>query len=253
MAATPAAAVKQMLQEKPVPECEAGRFEASPRQHGPGSVTDVAAASPAPPVSTSSVRKPDGLSARLRSETRAEHLAVEHRTSWPDSIRTLDDYRRCLRGLLAIWAPLEKASPARSAWSTFPIACSLQERVPLLERDLRMLGDELPLSDTPVFRLPQSEPEWIGALYVLEGSALGGRVIRADLVARLGSEIADATHFYSGPSAGSHPLWRDVLLAIDAYGSAHPDQQNAVVEGARQTFMTFLDTFSQNVCKVAAA
>jgi heme oxygenase (biliverdin-IX-beta and delta-forming) len=74
---------------------------------------------------------------------------------------------------------------------------------------------------SPPFPPIASEPEALGAMYVLEGATLGGRVIRRELAARgvslAGLEFLDPY----GEEAGER--WRSFVAVLESRGAADPD------------------------------
>ena len=183
------------------------------------------------------------LSRHLRTETRREHDAVERVTGWPGSIGDVSDYRACLRGLLSIWRPFEAALADQGGWDRLDVGCRRPSRVPALEHDLRALGEDPATVPSLAVAVPKDVAGTVGVVYVLEGSALGGRVIRGDLLRRLGPAVADATAFLSGRGEATGPAWRDIVLAVDRFGVARPEDWRDVVSGARATFTAFLQAF----------
>ncbi|MEM9302164.1 MAG: biliverdin-producing heme oxygenase [Pseudomonadota bacterium] len=110
-------------------------------------------------------------------------------------------------------------------------------RVPLLRADLRALG--IRNEGDPAGaggRLDLSNPSFrAGALYVVEGSALGGKVIGAHLRRRFGTPVAGSLSYYGLYGSDVARTWRDVKNEINASG-ADPDR---AVEGAKRAFRLF--------------
>lgn len=73
----------------------------------------------------------------------------------------------------------------------------------------------------------------MGCLYVLEGSALGGRIVAGMVRAALGEM---PTSFLTG--GGRRPLWPAVRAALRRYDQQDGDP-DAVVDGAVSTFAIF--------------
>lgn len=127
--------------------------------------------------------------------------------------------------------------------SSFEVATKLApHRTTWLERDLEVLGINADNRAT----LPrcasfpeQALPEYIlGARYVVEGSALGGRGLARQLDDLLGPELMAGRRFFSGHGSATGAVWRDFLKQV----SAVPDsgtKRASVVEGAINTFATF--------------
>ena len=79
----------------------------------------------------------------------------------------------------------------------------------------------------------RTHAQLLGALYVMEGSTLGGQVIARQLDK---AGIAGRT-FFAGRAERTGPLWKQFsqLLAEDAAGTTAPD---AVVASAVHTFQS---------------
>ena len=148
---------------------------------------------------------------------------------------SLGSYRDLLArfyGFHAAWEPCAEAALGDPAFS-LP-----RRKAHLLSRDLRVLGlseaeiARLPLCGLP---LPMREPaDALGAMYVVEGSTLGGTIIARLAERRLGlSPESGGAYFRSyGPAVGD--MWRSFrarLLAVSA-----PRTDDAVVACANRTF-----------------
>jgi heme oxygenase len=129
-------------------------------------------------------------------------------------------------------------------WGDFDFAD--RRRAPRARADLLALGasgaeiDGLPLCGPPV--VSSSERAW-GALYVLEGSTLGGRIIRRELQSRLGPQIAQASAFFDGRAGEGGPLWRSFLQALEQRVRT-PAERSAAQAGAERTFQAMIDWFA---------
>jgi heme oxygenase len=84
----------------------------------------------------------------------------------------------------------------------------------------------------------------LGALYVMEGATLGGRLILRDLEMRLGDTIADATCFFGGRGKRVGPMWQSFREMLDNFGSENPQLSADVVAGAERVFLAMLDWFA---------
>ncbi len=178
---------------------------------------------------------PASLAATLRSATSAAHRGLENVTRLPESIRTLDDYAACLSHFHSVVAPLEAQCAAFTALASF----GLSARAPLLRADLVALG----LSPAAPLTLPAVPclPAALGALYVLEGSALGGKVILRALIERFGPRLSGATAFFGNDG----PLWPAFKAKLDAFGQAEPAVWPDVIDGAVKAFGHFARAFEK--------
>jgi heme oxygenase len=84
----------------------------------------------------------------------------------------------------------------------------------------------------------------LGALYVLEGSALGGQVILRDIEARIGRQIAGATQFFGGRGTAVGPTWQTFKTALNAFGRQQPFRAADVISGAERVFHAIATWFT---------
>ncbi|WP_294355983.1 biliverdin-producing heme oxygenase [uncultured Sphingomonas sp.] len=157
--------------------------------------------------------------ARLRAATRASHDAVDAAFGGYD-LSNCDDYRRFL-------VAHARALPvAEQALGALAFARTLPPRAPLLEHDLADLGEQMPASLS--FACADEAALW-GALYVVEGSRLGGVMLARSVGSDLPHRYLAAAH---GPGQ-----WRAIRDAIDAAGrDASTEWYDALLNGAAATF-----------------
>lgn len=98
----------------------------------------------------------------------------------------------------------------RFGWSAFS---SSGKRLELLITDLDDLGVAPPESHRPVLR-SRSPEEALGAIYVAEGSMIGGKLIAAQLDPLFGSEIG-GRRFFTGRGQGDSIAWRRLIVLIE--------------------------------------
>jgi heme oxygenase len=148
--------------------------------------------------------------ARLRRGTSATHARIE---TIPALARLLApglgtaDYVAVLRAMHAFLAGIEPA--VARALATWPDAAALLDgsRPRALAEDLAWFGATTPPPIDPP-ALPDTEAA-LGALYVIEGSGLGARVIARHLADTLGVSPGAGASFYGGQSAeAARQRWR---------------------------------------------
>ncbi|ALV07283.1 biliverdin-producing heme oxygenase [Roseateles depolymerans] len=84
----------------------------------------------------------------------------------------------------------------------------------------------------------------IGALYVIEGSALGGQVLVPQLMRHLGLRPDHGARYFHGFGDRTGALWREFRqLAQQQVGPSEPAIADAL-RGAAQTFEALLQTFA---------
>ena len=169
----------------------------------------------------------------LREATRATHerlhlhpgfLAVQNGTIAPHA------YRALLSRLYGFHLPFEQSAATgadRSGWLCDDLAVlgMSAEAIASLA-----LCDTLPRLDNGGRRL--------GALYVIEGSALGGLVLGKSLDGLLGFDGRQGRRFFFGHGRGAASAW-SVFLAQLADPEMTPACRHDTVEAAVQTFAVF--------------
>jgi heme oxygenase (biliverdin-IX-beta and delta-forming) len=182
------------------------------------------------------VRLPSGA-AGLREALRAATSEVHERLHGHDGFAavqagTIDGkaYRHLLSRLYGFYRPFEAAArlaPQRTRW---------------LEQDLEALGvcavSRVTLPRCAAFPPRLCPDHVLGARYVVEGSALGGRGMARQLDALLGPGVMAGRQFFSGHGADTGSAWRDYLALLAREPRPMP-QCSAIIDGANATFATF--------------
>jgi heme oxygenase len=187
------------------------------------------------------------LSAQLRTRTASLHRQTEILLGLPSAINTLDDYRGCLSRFFGLYDPLDRSLARFSEWADYGVVLPSPGQSSCLAADLAAIGvAPAGVTRTPPALLP-SLPTFahaLGALYVLEGSTLGGLVILRDVEARLGCEIAGATAFFGGRGTNVGPTWLRFKTALDAFGRKRPRQEADAISGAEAVFRAIMAWFA---------
>ncbi|NVN41284.1 biliverdin-producing heme oxygenase [Ameyamaea chiangmaiensis] len=175
----------------------------------------------------------------LRDGTRTGHETLDH------MVGTLTDagaYARYLRGMEAFRSHAEQAL-ARGDWSDLPVAVRPRPIAPALRDDLSALG----LSPVAVAIAPlrlDSRSALLGGAYVLEGSAMGARLLRQQALA-LGFDREHGARHLAEQTDGSS--WRAFVEALDTAPDYDGQQAlaaaQAMFDTARAAFRA-LDTLA---------
>jgi heme oxygenase len=174
-----------------------------------------------------------GLRAALRAATSDVHERLHgHEGLAAVQAGTIDckAYRKLLSQLYGFYRPFEAA------------ARLLPERTRWLDADLDALGvgaagrTMLPRCAAIPPRL--SPDHVLGARYVVEGSALGGRGMARQLDALIGAGVTAGRQFFSGHGPETGSAWRDYLALLALEPRPLP-QCGAIIDGANATFATF--------------
>ncbi len=178
--------------------------------------------------------------AALRAGTADRHAWVERVVDLPARLTGRDRYAALLGRLYGYYQPVEAALAAAAELHPRGFDCPARFKTGLLRRDLAALdapADELP----NCARLPDlaTREDVLGVLYVLEGAALGGRVVRKLVHDRLGLTATTGCAFFFGHGDRVGPMWQEFcgVLARDADGLP-PAAARRVVAAADSAFDT---------------
>ena len=174
----------------------------------------------------------------LRTATDASHQRLHGHAGFRDVQRgsiSRPRYRALLTRLYGFHAPFEDAAPSgheRSFW---------------LAMDLESLGVDRGLLTTipRCVAIPalQSAERRLGAMYVVEGSAMGGRALARCLDRMLGVDAIDGRRFFLGRGGDTGDAWGRVLAQLETV-SRDAVSIASVVSAAVETFSVFEDWLS---------
>lgn len=176
------------------------------------------------------------LTEDLKETTYSEHQASEKKMILAlKKIYTMKDYVRLLGWLHGFYAPVEDLIRQHLTEQVFP-RITKRFRAGELLNDIRESGKPAPTigpcEDLPVI---DSADRALGALYVLEGSTLGGRIIAGMINQRLGT--ATSLGFFNSYGAETENMWQSFKDFLDKPRSA--EQQTTILDAAKETFITF--------------
>lgn len=183
---------------------------------------------------------------QLRLGTADLHLAVEQVSDLPGSVTTLEDYASLLSSFYTAHALIEASLGAQElapGWLGLGIDIASHGQLDALTEDLARLGVRPERAASPQLQL-RSPAEALGCLYVVEGSALGRRVLGPQLKDKLG-EVPSA--FFDGRD-GQPQAWRQVQHSLKCSTDDRLEQQ-AILAGARMAFGVFLDVLRRRAAR----
>ena len=189
---------------------------------------------------TAPLWRPAAVLGRLREETRDLHDAVERDLDWERRVATLAGYRALLARWYGFHATFEPAAAMAFAGAAAEDFFGPRRKLHLLRRDLVHLGLAAEEVDAlPVCRRLAPMTTWaevLGAMYVLEGSTLGGQVIarHVERTLRLDPREGGCAYYASYGRDGVGPMWRAFQGEVAAQSS--PATDDALVRAARRTF-----------------
>ncbi len=179
----------------------------------------------------------DSLRLKLRQETHELHAGLERALDLLSPALVADDYRRLLERFYGFYNPLEAAMRQALGGDATEIATG-RWKTPAIAADLASLGQrpadvaQLPAaSDVP--RLA-SRADVTGALYVVEGSTLGGAVLSRHFAERWGLTREHGLaflHFYGDQTAA---MWQRYLAHLAEFDNER--DAGRVIAAATATF-----------------
>ena len=149
---------------------------------------------------------------------------------------TEDQYASTMRGLHAIYAPIEAELTRIERLDEVLPDLPARMKTGALESDLESLPVSANKINGPLIDPITNVPAAMGTLYVLEGSTMGGRLIAAKLKTR-DFVKPGSLHFFEHYGAESHRYWQSFVRALDQI--AEPDHA-AVIRAAQRTFEYFI-------------
>ncbi len=177
---------------------------------------------------------------RLKIETRPAHDRIEHAVGIESRLVSLASYKALLArfyGFHAAWEPLAEAAIADQAFfrarrKTHHLVCDLKA-LGMGEDDIARLPVCLPL-------MPMSDPAAAyGAMYVVEGSTLGGTVIARLVERQLGLGRDTGCRYFGSYGSEVGSMWRSFGARLQALST--PAFDDAVVASANRTFALMQD------------
>jgi heme oxygenase len=168
---------------------------------------------------------------RLREATATDHQRLETRLAVHEQIAS----RAGRAALIArYWRFHGRAEAALAPWLSQLDGLDFEGRLrtPLIARDFADLGLDAP-ADAGEGAPVESRGEALGVLYVLEGSALGGRAIRRQLAAR-GADLI-GLGFLDPYGGQTGERWRSFLDVLERE-TADAHAADAAVAGALAGF-----------------
>lgn len=185
---------------------------------------------------------PLSLRHRLQAETRDIHEALHvHPLLAPlgSDAMTRDQYGDILSAFYSFYAahePLYKNIENRFSAEANPLA--------LIEADLKILNRPVPESQAPSTQADLSD--YLGYLYVKQGSTLGGQLIAKAIENSLHLERGTRQHFFYGAGPQTGPNWKKFELYLEQQSAyADPDR---VVTHARHCFTQLEQHLTEHVC-----
>lgn len=177
---------------------------------------------------------------RLRNETKTAHQQLEKATvPFIRRATSEDQYAYLLKMFYGYFKPVEETIQSLVDSSLLTDIGERRQSDSILA-DLKTIGaegDELVTSEfTPDLT---NVPQALGAMYVLEGSTLGGRFISQMLMKQLNRSANEGITFFSGYGEQTEAKWKAFTQMVNEYAEKFPENKDQIVAAADETFANF--------------
>lgn len=173
---------------------------------------------------------------RLKDSTLEEHQAVEDCLPLMRPDLTREEYVAVLKRLYGIVAAWEALVDRRFEGSLREMA-KRRERLSSLEEDLQFFGISPNLSRQPQLPVFDDFAELLGAMYVMEGSRLGGRLIARHVSMVLHLDDRHGCSFFTGTPEMTSEGWKEFLEVLRT--QIDDSDSDKAIMGAKKMFLCF--------------
>ncbi|GAB5521005.1 MAG: biliverdin-producing heme oxygenase [Rhodothermales bacterium] len=175
------------------------------------------------------------LMALLKAETRAAHEATEQAFNLKAVLQSKDAYAHLLQRLHRFYSVIEPML-ATWDWASLGLDFDARRKLPWLEADLTALSASPHAEVIEPLPALSTQAEALGALYVLEGSTLGGQIITKRVQSELGFSPHSGLRFFSGYQLKTGVYWHQFVVAANIYGQRNAQGVVLIISGALSTF-----------------
>lgn len=188
------------------------------------------------------------LNNEIKAATKAAHQQLEKAVVLRlKNIRSDVDYAEFLKHFYAYFYVVEQAIAPFITAEVLPDYAERRNSA-YLRRDIEALGSNLSELPAAVAPTVNTTVEALGAMYVLEGSIMGGPYI-VQLLQKQG--IAKGFSFFSGYGETMGRMWGGFTAVLNT-AAVSPEQREAAISKASETFSKFGDVFLGTVNEVPA-
>lgn len=181
------------------------------------------------------------LSTNIKEATKAEHQNLEKQVVLKlKAIRSNEDYADLLKHFFAYFSHIEETIKPFITASVLPDYAQ-RRNSGYIKADILELGADI--THLPFTTVPKIENavQALGALYVLEGSIMGGSII----VKMLEKEgVTKGVSFFSGYGEDTGMMWGNFIAVLNAQAKTEQEEQEAIV-AANETFKHFAYVFEK--------
>ena len=178
---------------------------------------------------------------RLREQTAAEHTSTEDSVPLMGASLTREEYVLNLQRFYRVVGAWDRWVDANAPEDLLPLLHG-RRRATLLLHDLQAMEAAVPAALPSLPKLEHSEVEgdarsvFLGRMYVMEGSTLGGQYLARHAEETLGLASGEGTAYFRGYGEATGERWREFRAVLQQL----PEQQEATVTAAaKEMFKIF--------------
>jgi len=179
------------------------------------------------------------LADQLKKATLANHQQLEKMlVGQMRAVRSKEDYINLLQLFYSYFGGLEEQIDLYISTRELP-DYKQRRKSAALANDIKSLGGT-PVSLANLEDLPpiQNTRQAYGALYVIEGSTLGGKIISKMMAQQLGITDGSGLSFFSGYADDTETMWDKFKQALNQQAD-NSEQASQVIDTANETFARF--------------
>jgi heme oxygenase len=178
------------------------------------------------------------LSKVIKEATKAAHQDLEKKVILKlKAIRNNADYADVLKHFYAYFNAVEQAIAPYITNDLLPDHAE-RRNSEYLKKDIEELAatvDELPEVSVPKI---ENTLQALGAMYVMEGSIMGGPII-VQMLAKYG--VTKGISFFSGYGEATGMMWGKFVAVMDA--QSNKEEESLAIDAANETFSQFSEVF----------
>lgn len=182
---------------------------------------------------------------KLRAGTRHTHGELE-KQMMPliNGVTDAVSYAKLLHLFYGYYRPLENGI---NKYLQDAVLADLGERrsSEWILNDLRLLRQSADVDEDGNAPLITSRADALGALYVMEGSTLGGKVICKMIAGNLDETDHLALTFFNGYGEHTGLKWKGFLAVLDRFSDTPEEQE--IIEKADEVFVGFREWLKRNI------
>jgi heme oxygenase len=169
---------------------------------------------------------PPDIHSQLKIATAEIHARLERDLDLLRGDFSLQDYIHLLERFYGIYEPLERsAEPSLSRIAALQF--HRRKKSAWLASDLDYLRGSQAFSSLPRLHMvaPEHIEQWLGCLYVLEGSMLGGQILARCFASRFQLAPGRGLSYFTGYGEETAAMWKSFLDVLAAYSRTEAAKQ----------------------------